>query len=415
MKKVAFIHYSSPPVIGGVEFVLENQAKSFLDHGYRVKVIVGKGEPFHPQIEFISIPEIYSLGPENLKIKEALLRGEKRPLKSFKEKLEEKLRESLRDSQVVIIHNCLTMPFNPGLTWALYSLVETEKKRFIGWVHDSPFFDPSYKSFLDSIDPEEHPWNLLKKFSPRVKYVVISLLRRKQLAKLFKVPEREISVVPNGLDIEKFLGLSPEGRLIYKKFKLYQADLVGLFPARLIKRKNLEMAIKVFAILNKKGKRSLLLVTGPFDPHRAGEEYFQRLKNLARELGMEREIIFLSELSTPSGKPFRVGMRLLRDLYLLSDFLILTSFQEGFGIPLLEAGVTKLPIFCTAIQPLLEVGGKEAHYFSLDTSPEKVAEMILRVVEKDPRVNMFKKVVKNYTWNLIFQKYLKSLVEDKAS
>lgn len=411
MKKVAFIHYSSPPVIGGVEFVMEAQARSLLEHGYRVKVIVGKGEPFHPEIEFVLIPEIYSLHPENLVVKEAIFKGDKTPLKSYKIKLEEKIRESIEDTDVVIIHNCLTMPFNLGLTWALYSLAETEKKKFIVWVHDSPFFDPSYKPFLESINPREHPWNLLRKFSSRVKYVVISLLRRRQLAELYGIPEGEIRVVPDGVDVGKFLGLSPEGIEIYKKFKFYQIDLVGLFPARLIKRKNMELAIKIFSRLNKRGKKSLLLVTGPFDPHRAGEKYFLQLKNLARELGVEKEIAFLCELPTQDGKPFQVGMHLLRDLYLLSDFLILTSYQEGFGIPLLEAGLTRVPIFCTDIQPLPEVGGKEAHYFRLDDSPEKIAGMILEVTEKDPRLNMFKKVIRNYTWDVVFLKHLQPLIE----
>ena len=44
MKKIALIHYSSPPVIGGVEFVLEAQIRFFLEKGFRVKLITGKGE-----------------------------------------------------------------------------------------------------------------------------------------------------------------------------------------------------------------------------------------------------------------------------------------------------------------------------------------------------------------------------------
>jgi len=412
LKKVAFIHYSSPPLIGGVEFVLQAQTEILLKHGYRVKVIVGKGEPFHPDIEFTLIPEIYSLHPENVAVREALIKGERAPLIPFKERLEGKVKEAIEDSQAIIIHNCLTMPFNPALTWALHSLAEREEKKFIAWVHDSPFFDPSYKPFLDSINTEEHPWNLLKKYSPCFVYVVISSLRRKQLAELLKISPQRIRVIPNGVDIGRFLGLSEEALEIYEKFKLYQADLIGLFPARLIKRKNLEMAIEIFSHLNRKGKKSLLIVTGPFDPHRAGEEYFLQLKELARKNKVEKEIIFLCELPTPDGKPFHVGMHLLRDLYLLSDFLILTSYQEGFGIPLLEAGLVKIPIFSTDIQPLPEVGGKEVFYFHLKDPPEKVAEMIIEVTERDLRIKMFKKILRNYTWDLIFQNHLHPLLSD---
>ena len=39
----AFLHYTAPPVIGGVEGVMDAHAHVFLDMGYPVSMIAGRG------------------------------------------------------------------------------------------------------------------------------------------------------------------------------------------------------------------------------------------------------------------------------------------------------------------------------------------------------------------------------------
>ena len=41
---VAMLHYSAPPVVGGVESVLAHQAQLFNEAGHKVRVIAGRGE-----------------------------------------------------------------------------------------------------------------------------------------------------------------------------------------------------------------------------------------------------------------------------------------------------------------------------------------------------------------------------------
>ena len=42
-KRIALLHYTYPPVIGGVEFVMEGQANILTDMGYKVRVITASG------------------------------------------------------------------------------------------------------------------------------------------------------------------------------------------------------------------------------------------------------------------------------------------------------------------------------------------------------------------------------------
>ena len=58
--KICIIHYSSPPVIGGVEFVIQAQARLFAGAGYSVKLLTGKGGQIETRenTEVRAVPEI---------------------------------------------------------------------------------------------------------------------------------------------------------------------------------------------------------------------------------------------------------------------------------------------------------------------------------------------------------------------
>ena len=60
---LAMLHYTAPPIIGGVESVLEAHARLFLQAGFDVTVIAGRGaELALPQgVRFQRIPELDSL------------------------------------------------------------------------------------------------------------------------------------------------------------------------------------------------------------------------------------------------------------------------------------------------------------------------------------------------------------------
>jgi glycosyltransferase involved in cell wall biosynthesis len=393
--KIAIIHYSAPPLIGGVESIIEAHSQLFADNDYPVKVIAGQGEIFDTQVELKIIPEMSSLS------------GWKRG--KWKESLEQiifkKLAREIRDRDFIIIHNCLTMPFNMALTTALRKLIEkaclpsgTERrKKFISWCHDSVFLDPSYKKFLAGVEENIFPYLLLKTALKKVHYVAISRSRAQGLTKLFNISLRKIRVIPDGIDLGKFLNLTPQVISLFKKFNLFQSDLIFLIPARVTRRKNIELALKITKEVNQRGLKAKTIITGPPDPHKkGGTSYLKFLKRLSKDLGIEDRIVFLSQI--------KVDFDLLRDLYKLSDILLLPSYQEGFGLPLLEAGLSRLPVFCSSIGPLKEVGGKEVYYFSLKENPKKIAQEILKFYKENKSLKMFKKVLRNYTWESIFKK-----------
>jgi len=67
---VAILHYSAPPVIGGVEAVINAHLTEFIRTGYSSTVIAGRGDitALPPGANFVEIPEIDSQHPDIVKI-----------------------------------------------------------------------------------------------------------------------------------------------------------------------------------------------------------------------------------------------------------------------------------------------------------------------------------------------------------
>ena len=401
---MALVHYSAPPVIGGVEFVLEEQAKQFLAARFPVQVVVGEGEKFHQQIPLTVVQE---LGTRYEPAKEAtgrLSQGDPSHFNKATRQLTRRLADLFANIDCIIIHNILTMHFNLLATVALANLIAKEKgKKFIAWVHDATFNDPDYAAQYRG----EYPWDIISAPIPKVIYVAISQRRREELARLFGWDEECITVVPDGVNMEAFLALDTEALRLSRDFSIADLDFMALTPTRIVKRKNLELGMKLVAEIKARGKRIKWFITGAPDPHNPpSQEYFSWLKEKQRELGLEDEVIFLAEFL---GKP--VSFSLLRSLYCLADFLLLPSRQEGFGMPVLEGSLFRLPVVATEIAPFKAVGGEDVIYIGLDEDPVRAAGRIVSFLEGSGAYRLRRRTLRSYTWQAVFEKHIRPLVE----
>jgi len=381
--KIALIHYSYPPVIGGVEFTIKAHAHILAKNGHRVKIIAGAGEDEKESVEVKVMPLLGSLALFDRQLDEKLKRGEV-PERFYKLKNEilSQLEREIQDVKVCIIHNVMTMQNNPA------------------YIKQIP-------------DPEKYPWNLLSKFNRGAGYITISKLRQRQLARLFGVDADTIQVIPNGIDVQTFLNLSEKIWNLSWDKGFFESELVMFFPSRMLRRKNYELGIRVLSEMKKRGKKCKFVITAPPDPHNPeAAKYLDYLHSLSRKLRVEEEVIFLYELKEDYN--LKLDYQEIKDFYSVCDVLFITSIQEGFGIPLLEAGLKRLPIVCTNIEPLLEIVGDHALKIDLKDLIPAVAEKIISYVESSPTVKMFKRVVACYSWEAIYRNYLKKLVNENA-
>jgi glycosyltransferase involved in cell wall biosynthesis len=99
-----------------------------------------------------------------------------------------------------------------------------------------------------------------------------------------------------------------------------------------------------------------------------------------------------------------------RDLFLLADVLLFPSEREGFGIPLLEAGLARLPIFCADLPPLRESARTHAHYFAPDETAPAIAARLADFCAHDSAYQLKQRTLREYAWERIFRERIEPLV-----
>ena len=92
------------------------------------------------------------------------------------------------------------------------------------------------------------------------------------------------------------------------------------------------------------------------------------------------------------------------DLYRVSDLMFMPSHREGFGMPVLEAGLTGIPVVCTRVPAAAEIGGTDVIQFSLDERPAAVAERILDWSRSSPVFGFRRRVRQRYRWQAILER-----------
>ena len=401
---VAILHYSVPPVVGGVENVIAHHARLMTADGHSVRLIAGRGASLGDDLPLSSFPLVDSLHPRVLTVKEQLACGDvTADFDSLRDEVAAQLQTVLADMDVLIAHNVCSLNKNLALTAALHKLHFDQRLPYlILWHHDLSWTTPRYLPELH----DGYPWDLLRTDWGRTQHVVVSELRRKELTELMKIDPESVDAIPNGVDTALFYKLEVHTRELLEQTKLLDAAPVLLLPVRITRRKNIELALYVLSELRNRFPQAALVVTGPLGPHNPrNREYFDELKILRAQLGLQGSVFFLAEFSD-SFLPDEV----IADFFRIADALIFPSREEGFGIPLIEAAFSHLPVFCADIPPLRELGMDDAYYFSPDEDPATLANAITNYFESSPPARLAMRARAVFRWEAIYQRKIAPLL-----
>jgi len=182
----------------------------------------------------------------------------------------------------------------------------------------------------------------------------------------------KVAVVNNGFDLSEF----PQGNTgmrsdFRKTLGISEEDIVAGVVGR-IKwvRKGQEYVVRAIGILKTRGVKVWGLIVGT--PFPGNEDHLVRLQDLARELGVEDQLIFTGELADP--RPAYAGM----------DIFVLPSAQpEPFGGVVMEAMAMELPVVATRLGGSVDqVADGESGFLVEPANAEDLADK-LEVLAKD--------------------------------
>ncbi|MDP4278857.1 MAG: glycosyltransferase family 1 protein [Bacteroidota bacterium] len=265
--------------------------------------------------------------------------------------------------------NRLQLDIFHGLSHELPVGIEKTKARTVVTMHDVIFLkSPQLYSLIDR--------NLYKsKYlrSSRVadKIIAISEQTKTDLIELAHVDEKKIEVVYQGCNpIFCQTADNETKRLVKEKYGLPDAFLLNVGTVET--RKNQALIIKALAC--EKLNIPLVIVGTQTD-------YIHELKALIKKEQLDTSVHFLANVPTLD----------LPAIYQLSTLFIYPSQLEGFGIPILEALNSRIPVITSKGSCFAETGGPATRYVD-PTNAEELADVLKELLgNQEKRNNMIKR------------------------
>lgn len=191
--------------------------------------------------------------------------------------------------------------------------------------------------------------------------VGLSQFTKDKLVGTYHLPPEKISIIPGGVELEKFY-LAGNKTALKRKLKLPEDKVILLTVRNLVQRMGLENLIEALACIIEKGP-DVFMVIGGEGPLR------KELEVRCEQTGLKKHVRFTGFIPE----------KLLPDYYSAADLFILpTKELEGFGLVTLEAMASGVPVLGTPVGGTREILSLfDAAFLFKSTSVEAMADLIL--------------------------------------
>lgn len=231
-------------------------------------------------------------------------------------------------------------------------------------IHD--LIHEHYPQFYPFIDRKIYSWKFKSACEKADVVVAISEATKQDIMHFYKIEERKIKVIYQSCHPQFYTPLSIKGVksvgnvLIKNEIDLPENYI--LYVGTVNERKNLLGLVKSLQIIDNQLDIKLVVIGD-------GGDYLKKVKNYVLENHLESSVLFLSNI------PFSD----FPNIYRGAKALVLPSFQEGFGIPIIEALWSGCPVITSEGGCFPEAGGPDSIYINPHDS-EAIAHAIERVV-----------------------------------
>lgn len=225
---------------------------------------------------------------------------------------------------------------------------------------------------------------------------------RKQIKITEGIRSEKLVIIPNAVDTSKAIADTnlkiSYKREIFQRFNIPEDAFLFGVVSRLTREKGHTLLIKAFKeFLSHSGMESrpvYLMLAG-------GGILEDNLRELLRELGLTTQVIITGVFKEEDKIRF----------YSALDVFVFPTLAEGFGIVLIEAMYNSLPIICSDLEVLQEVGGSTMLYFETGSVRDLAQKMFDTYIRKDNLEHMTsasrQRVLDLYTMDKFSANYIK--------
>lgn len=245
-----------------------------------------------------------------------------------------------------------------GLSHEIPLAIQHTRIKSIVTIHDLIFLRfPQYYKFIDR---KLYGWKSKSACKRANKIIAISEKTKEDIIDLYGISAEKIEVIYQSCD-DSFKTPFAAATLsrIKATYKLPEKYILNV--GTIEERKNLKLAVQALKEVSEDYK---LVVIGK------QTAYFKTVEKEIEKLGLKNRIIFLKNI------PFSD----LPGIYQLASVFVYPSFYEGFGIPIIEALYSEVPVVAATGSCLEEAGGPDSLYVSPNDA-SALAKAINQILE----------------------------------
>ena len=175
------------------------------------------------------------------------------------------------------------------------------------------------------------------------------------------LPDR-VFVAYNAVDRDKFFRRGKEDvEVVRRRYNLPESFI--FYPASSLPHKNHKRLLEAFKKVKEEVQDIKLVLTGTRDYG------YEVIEKSIKEFGLDDDVLFLGWLSHDD----------VPLIYNAANVLVFPSLHEGFGMPVIEAMASGVPVICSGIPPLKEITDSAAIFVD-PFDPRDIARGILSVL-----------------------------------
>ena len=270
--------------------------------------------------------------------------------------------QHFKDIDVMLCHDVIFQDSFFAYNVALHKMVMRKDQIFYHWMHSGPSLRPN---------PLEYPISCLYSLPPNSRLVYMNQYDIVRAGEMYGVYPNMVRIVHNPIDPLTDATLHPLTKQIYEQGKLYDADVIGVYPLSTTRMsrggKQLDKAIKIMGYIKKQGQKVRYIIPNAHANAQKEKDAIEAMYTFAKSYGLEREDLIFTSLIDKQwehGIPHDVVLQ----LFGLSDVFLFPSVSENCPLVLLEAAAKKnLLVLNEDFSPMKDFVGGDALYFKFDS------------------------------------------------